>query len=394
MHPLISVIIPAYNQARYIRQSITSVIAQTYPHLEIIVIDDGSTDETAQLVGNIHDPRLRYFYQENQGLSAARNAGIRIAKGDYFSYLDSDDLFLPDKLKILLNEFKADSKMGMVAGQAIPIDDDVHQIGKMFSKGIPAEGALLLLGNPLHVGSILIKRKWQLRVGFFDENLRSYEDWDMWLRLVRHGCRVGWVDKPVSLYRFHPKQMTRDGMQMTTANFTVLHKIFADPELPEAWQSLKMQAFSQAHLRAAAHGYLAGDIVKAKSNLTQAIDYDNTLLTDQAQPILNRIASWTDLPKTDAPVEFMERVFFNLPEELLSLIDPRTELGKVAVRLAFSSYQMGEPQITKVAVRRAIRSQPKWIFNRGLVSIFFRSVFSSPIKSSSLQKVDIGAQTI
>ena len=206
--PNVSVIIPAYNQGHYLGQAIRSVLDQTYPHFEVIVVDDGSTDSTREVVHSFTDARIRYVYQENRGLSAARNTGIRSASSPYVSFLDSDDLFLPDKLQLLVAESESEPGCGLIAGQAIPIDEQGNTIGKAFVEGLPADSADLLLGNPLHVGSVLVSRLWQDRVGFFDEDLRSYEDWDLWLRLARAGCRMSWVAQPVSLYRFHRAQMT------------------------------------------------------------------------------------------------------------------------------------------------------------------------------------------
>ena len=194
-----------------------------------MVVDDGSTDDTARVASSFADARVRYVFQDNRGLSAARNTGIRHARGSFLTFLDSDDLFLPEKLSLLLGRFEKDAALGFVAGQAVLIDEHGRPIGEIFDRGLPEDTSALLLGNPLHVGSVLLRREWQERVGFFDESLRSYEDWDLWLRLAKAGCPMGWVARPVSLYRFHRAQMTRLGDQMTTATFAVLEKIFERP---------------------------------------------------------------------------------------------------------------------------------------------------------------------
>ena len=123
-------------------------------------------------------PRVRYVYQENGGLSAARNTGIRHAAGLYLTYLDSDDLFLPKKLELLVGALESQPEPGLVAGQAVLIDENSQPMGEVFETALPDDPTQLLLGNPLHVGSVLLRREWQDRVGFFDESLRSYEDWE------------------------------------------------------------------------------------------------------------------------------------------------------------------------------------------------------------------------
>ena len=253
---LVSVVIPAFNQSRFLEEAVRSVFDQTLDDFEIIVVDDGSTDDTAQRAAAIRDPRFRYVYQENQGLSAARNTGIRASQSRYLSFLDSDDLFEPNKLELLVGALEDQPAAGLAAGQAVPIDSSGNPVGRMFDTPPSDDPAELLLGNPLHVGSVLLRKEWQERVGFFDETLRSYEDWDMWLRLACAGCRFVWIPEPVSRYRFHREQMTRIGTQMTTATFAALDKFFARPEIPPSCMSVRDIAYSRAHLRAAAQAWL------------------------------------------------------------------------------------------------------------------------------------------
>lgn len=371
---LVSIIIPAYNQAHYLGRAIQSALAQTHSDLEVIVVDDGSTDDTAAVAQGFADPRLRYVYQVNRGLSAARNTGLRHASGDFVSFLDSDDQFLPHKLELLLAELERYPEAGLAAGQAIPVDPDGQPIGQVFAKGLPAEAAHWLLGNPLHVGSVLLRRAWQTRVGYFDESLRSYEDWDLWLRLARAGCPMRWVAQPVSLYRFHPAQMTRDGRQMTTATFAVLDKVFADPSLPESWQRLRARAYSNAHLRAAAQGYQVGDIARAKASLEQAVQLNPALAADGGAPLAAHFAAWIDLPKTSQPLDFLQRIYDNLPDSLAGLRAHRREhLGQAAMQHAFAAHARGDNRTAQAMARQAVRYQPGWLANRGAWSLLLRS---------------------
>lgn len=372
--PTVSVIIPAYNQGHYLGRAIQSVLDQTYPDFEIIVVDDGSTDNTAEVSQGFTDPRLRYVYQENRGLSGARNTGIRNSSGKYQTYLDSDDLFLPDKLKFLTEELERNSDYGFVAGQSIPIDDNGKQIGKLFDVRPPDNGLKFLLHNPLHVGSVMLCRSWQERVGFFDETLHSYEDWDMWIRLVRAGCKMGWIPRPVSLYRFHPGQMTRIGNQMTAATFAVLDKVYSDPELPDSWREMKNEAYSNAYLRAAAQAYHAREYELAQTNLLKAVKLNPALIINKADLLANRMIAWTSLPKSSNPLTFLKSIYNNLPDELVELRQRRAQdLGKAASQMAFDAYRRGDMETTRYAIRYAFRFQPSLIVNRGAISIFIRS---------------------
>jgi len=370
----VSVIIPAYNQAHYLADSIRSVLDQTEQDFELIVVDDGSTDNTAEVALGFQDDRLRYIHQKNQGLSAARNTGINHAGSPYLTFLDSDDLFLPEKLTILLHELENNPSLGLVAGQAIPIDEKGRRIGKIFTKPLPEDTSRLLLGNPLHVGSVMIGKLWQERAGLFDESLRSYEDWDMWLRLARMGCKMGWVSKPVSYYRFHTAQMTRDGNQMTTATFAVLDKTYADPHLPQSWRDLQDQAYSQAYMRAAAQAFHAKDYSSAKNYISEAVRLDPTLVDAEGRKLANQFVAWTDLPKVKDAVEFLEHIYANLPSSLDMLRQQsKRNLSQAAAQIGFEAYHSGDLQSARAALQRAIYHRPSWLLNRGVASILIQA---------------------
>lgn len=373
--PLVSVIIPAYNQSQYLGKAIESVLAQTYTHLETIIVDDGSTDDTATVSRHYtSDKRVRYIFQENAGLSAARNTGIRHARGKYLTFLDSDDLFLPHKLDILVKRLKREPHLGLTAGQAQPINEDGQPIGSLFDEPLPEDERRLLLGNPLHVGSVLLRRSWQEEVGLFDESLRSYEDWDMWLRLALAGCPMDFVHTPVSLYRFHRAQMTRDGSQMTRATFAVLDNLFAREDLPSSWRDWRELAYSRAHLRAAAQAFRTADYTSAASSLNEAIEYDPSLMNDGGKSLAQIMMGWTELPKIASPLTYLGNAYNNLPASLSTLRRRKHEqLGELALRLAYNARKEQDIATTRKMMRRAIRHRPAYLMNRGILLQLLRS---------------------
>jgi glycosyltransferase involved in cell wall biosynthesis len=370
----VSVVIPAYNQGHYLGDAIASALGQTHDDLDIVVVDDGSTDHTREVAAGFTDPRVRYVHQQNRGLAAARNTGIREARGAYLTFLDSDDLFLPDKISALLGAMDARPELGFVAGQAVLIDEHGRRLGETFEQGPPAEATDWLLGNPLHVGSVLLRREWQSRIGFFDEALRSYEDWDLWLRLARAGCPMGWVPRPVSLYRFHGAQMTRIGAQMTRATFNVLDKTFADTALPAGWRARKAEAYSRGHLRAAAQAYTAGAVDEAAANMAQAVTLDPSLAADGGAPVAAIVAGWANHVKTRDPLGFMARIYANLPDELAALRRRRrSALGHEALQLAFAAHERGDARAARDYARRAVGYRPQALLNRGVLSILVKA---------------------
>ncbi|WP_414754035.1 glycosyltransferase family 2 protein [Anabaena sp. CCY 9910] len=183
--PTISVIIPAYNAERTILETISSVQQQTFSDFELIIINDGSTDRTLELIQNIQDERLKIFSYENGGLPVARNRGISLASGEFIAFLDADDLWTPDKLELQLTALQQNPEAGVAYSWTYFMDEQ----GKSSIPGVSLffEGdvqANLLVNNFLASGSNPLVRKQAIEsVGEFDSNYTACEDWDYWLRL-------------------------------------------------------------------------------------------------------------------------------------------------------------------------------------------------------------------
>lgn len=211
--PKVSVIIATYNSAAYLPEAIESVLNQTFRGFEIILVDDGSTDETGQVV-EPYLPRIRLLTQQNMGPAAARNTGIRMAKGDYLVFLDADDLLLPDKLKAQLDYLEKYPQIDVVYSNgyysaSLPGGNQKKQL---FTEtgflrkdlGHPPESIkILAIQNafPLHVA--MVRKVAVLDIGGFDESLPAIEDWDFWYRIAQTGS-FGYLDLPLVEYRHIP----------------------------------------------------------------------------------------------------------------------------------------------------------------------------------------------
>ena len=189
----VSVIIPAYNQADYTIQAVESVLAQNYKDIEIIVIDDGSTDDTDKKIEPFLSNNLTYIYQHNQGASAARNRGIKESTGDYLGFLDCDDLYLPGKIQASVN-FLKHQNYDMVYNPAILIDKWGDKIG-LYK---PRRHNLLFRNSIMN--SVVIKREVFDKVGVFDEEIFICADWDMWLR-ISEKYPLFYFDEYLTYYR-------------------------------------------------------------------------------------------------------------------------------------------------------------------------------------------------
>lgn len=186
MSDLVSAIIPTYNCAKYVISAIESALAQTHKNLEIIVIDDGSTDNTSEsLKKYIESGAIRYFYQKNSGVSAARNVGIQQSRGDFIAFLDSDDVWLKYKLHVQLEIFKRHPAIGCLGGDMLNIEDGYEYNHTEELKIEKIEYEKFLIRNRLNTPTVMVKKDILSKVGLFDEKLKYAEDREMWLRISR-----------------------------------------------------------------------------------------------------------------------------------------------------------------------------------------------------------------
>lgn len=202
--PLVSVVIPIYNYSRFITQAIESVLDQTFRDLEVIVVDDGSTDETAQMVGRFGD-RVRYVYQANRGPNAARNTGIREARGSCVAFLDADDYWLPRKLELQVPLIEGSPKVGLVYSGMYLFDSDTGAIIGQHPLGHCRRGPVLrqlFMEQFVPSPTALTRREVFHEVGYFDENVVGPDDWDMWLRIAAI-YEFDYVAQPLAMYRVH-----------------------------------------------------------------------------------------------------------------------------------------------------------------------------------------------
>jgi len=213
-HPTVSVIIPTYNRAHLIGKAIKSILNQTFQDFEIIVIDDGSTDNTEETVKNFNNFKIRYIrHTNNRGVSVARNTGIRVSRGKYIALLDSDDEWLPEKLEKQIKTFKSESpEVGIVYSNVLHIDESGKNMHKLTNPK-KVEGHIyedLLGGNYVGTSStLLIKKECFNRVGLFDDLLKAENDWDMWIRIAKY-YRFALIKIPLVKYRFHSNRISNN----------------------------------------------------------------------------------------------------------------------------------------------------------------------------------------
>lgn len=210
--PKVSVVIPAYNAAKFLPETLTSIWAQTEQDLEVILVNDGSRDETDQLATAQTDPRFTYIKKANSGVSDTRNVGMAKATAPYVVCFDADDLMAPDFLKHCADLLDAQPHLGMAYVAYTPFDSDSGQDKPTltFEPGDELRQLLEFRGNAGHPPSTVMLRRAVLdRVGGFDAQLSTSADWDMWVRLG-HAAPMGYVPEALVRYRLHSGQMHRN----------------------------------------------------------------------------------------------------------------------------------------------------------------------------------------
>ena len=242
----ISVVIPTYNYALYLPEAIDSVLAQTYAPLEIIVVDDGSTDDTPRVLAAYGD-KVRVIRQDNQGVAAARNAGLAAARGEYVALLDSDDVWLPRKLELQMARFESDPSLGFVHCGAETFDGE-RTLGLLVD-GMEGwvRDAILCLDRaviPVPGSGTLFSKRVLDEVGGFDVRLPPSDDWDLCYRIATR-YPIGFVRDVLVRYRMHGAGMHLDIPKMERAMLLSLDKAFASPE--PAVQARRHHAYGRLH---------------------------------------------------------------------------------------------------------------------------------------------------
>jgi glycosyltransferase involved in cell wall biosynthesis len=233
--PIVSVVIPAYNVAPFIRETLHSVFAQTFAGYEIIIVNDGSPDtEDLERALEPYLNRIVYVKQENRGAGAARNAGIMAARGEFIAFLDADDLWLPDYLSEQL-AFIQGGTYDLVYADALLFGES-PLAGRTFMQIAPSNGEVTfqsLISGRCNVitSGVVARRSLILEVGLFDEQLRNSQDFELWVRLVRHGARANYQRKVLLRYRYHENSLSGDALNQIKRELRVLGKIESSYDL-------------------------------------------------------------------------------------------------------------------------------------------------------------------
>ena len=220
-NPFISVIVPTYNRADFVGETIESILNQTYKYFELIIIDDGSTDNTEEVIGKFKDSRIKYIKTDNWGGPARpRNTGIKKAKGEYIAFCDDDDIWLPKKLEKQIRVFQVSNETAMLYTRFRTIEGEIISNRIFPENGMYKSGNMfksIYLRNLIACSSVMIRRSVLDQVGLFntDPNLIAIEDADLWLRIALKYNIKCTDDLPLLIYRIHSQSISQGVIQRT-----------------------------------------------------------------------------------------------------------------------------------------------------------------------------------
>lgn len=296
--PKVSVIMSVYNGEKFLEEALESILKQTFPDYEFIIINDGSTDRTPQILASFDDPRLVTVNQNNRGLTVSLNRGIRLAKGTYIARMDADDISEPTRLERQVEVLDRDPDVVLVACWYKVIDQKGNVLAH---RRLPTDGKqlarLLVHCNPICHGSVLMRKEAIEAVGLYDENLRYAQDYDLWLRLLRKGYSFSIVPEFLYRYRISPESVAKLYLQRRYA--TLIKMGQAEKCKNVASNSLKnLGALSHRRKRSLYHYAIGtlkledGQIKAARGELLKSVRIDPSNIRPWYRLTVSFLPAW------------------------------------------------------------------------------------------------------
>jgi glycosyltransferase involved in cell wall biosynthesis len=299
--PRVSIIVPAYNAARYLQAAIESVVRQTYADWELIVVDDGSTDETPSVVYSYRarlGGKLQYIYQPNRGLPTARNTGIRQAQGEFIAILDADDVWLPARLARGVEVMDSNSDVGLVHSRVARINVDGAIVGyldfpRKYQAGKIAINIYTRRANIL-CPTVLFRKRCVDVVGLFDETMGATEDRDLWFRIAER-YEIAYVDEILAHSRVTPGSMSSDSSRMLKWQLFFVRKHYARHACGRA---VLLRALGQIYREQGDLFFSRGELTRSIGHYSRSVLYNPLNLENvymlfraSAEPLLSSIRS-------------------------------------------------------------------------------------------------------
>jgi glycosyltransferase involved in cell wall biosynthesis len=383
----ISTIIPTYNRAELLKNALESVINQTFPPDEVIVVDDGSTDNTEEIVLSF-DSQVHYFRQENLGVAAARNVGLRMATGEIITWLDADDLWEINFLATIITELERQPELDGLYSGFFYIDAKGKKIASVVDV-VPAENLYtrLIEGNFIVTPSVAIRSQCYEEVGFFDTDLRIGEDADMWMRLAQK-FKISGIECPLVSIRIHDQNSLVDYELFIQSLLVLAEKQFGKAAgNPADWPSTKKLGYAFAYRNMAFRALQAGNSEEGWDYLNKAVliwpklfcrldTFYELACGNQIRGYRGQAEKIDVQTNGNTMIEQLDILFAHPPRELAVL--HATAYGNAYLSLAMLSDQAGDWQSARAYIRKAARENGHLLKDRSFVRRFVKLHVGKP----------------
>lgn len=391
-HPKVSVCIPSYNHARFLPAALDSVLAQTHRDFEIVLTDDGSTDDSLQIAESYaarHPSLMRVFThpgRRNMGIGATANLNLRESRGEYWAGISSDDVWYPDKLAQQIAFLESHPKAGFVYGLAQTIDTEGRMLPQIIGDDISEDidpVARLIVGNPIPSPSVMARRKCFDQLGAEDTSL-VYSDWELLLRFLSY-WDAGFIDRPLLMYRIHDYN-TSVGIEPSLKLKYLLELMTAvkDKSLLVGGALQKPHIQALIDLQHAFFSFCAGNESQAARSFAAAFVADAALGADA-----KRFAKWLEAKQSEESY-FTSRSLSQGSFGAWALAHLPTQTAKPFVRqvarqiigwqsaaLASEHYRNGDLRATRQMILKGLANDPQRFYERNMLSIFIESIIGS-----------------
>ncbi|NBD31401.1 MAG: FkbM family methyltransferase, partial [Cyanobacteria bacterium] len=316
--PKVSIVMPAYNAESFIGEAINSVLAQTYQSWELIIVNDGSQDNTKQIIESFQDPRIICIDQENAGRSNARNTALKHVRGDYVTFLDADDFYTPNNLELQVKFLQENQYAGAVVGSIKRVAED----GRPIKVNIRPSGQIIptksfLIGNPAHLQSTMFRRQWVNPSVLFNPEARAGEDWEFNIQRALAGCIFVRQSVVVCSYRCTEVAKRKTTEPYAEAMAAVIDRIFDSMALQSVYKEMEDLARYHVNLRMATRFFSTEQYELGQKYFLKALKYTDDKFNDNFyESVSNNLVGWLIQLDTKKPSNVLKTAISYLPDTL------------------------------------------------------------------------------
>lgn len=318
--PLVSVIVPAYNQTELLTDAIQSVLNQTYQKFELIVVNDASTDNMDNVMVQFADPRLKYIlHEDNLRLSAARNTGIKASQGEIIFLLDADDQFHPEKLQTHVEFLEEHPEIGVSYNARFELNHSSNTVREMWKPPLTISLKDLILGFPFAPSDMVIRREWAFEVSLFNPEVGTAEDTDFPCKLALAGCQFAGIDRALNYRYYHSGRGRKNLPGRINDVKRVQARIFADPRCPEDVRAMGQMAIKHHLMVIVSLALMQNETELAQKYVRELVELSPSVLEGIPCELVDFLLSECIADESVNHEVLLKRVFEQLPQELVWL---------------------------------------------------------------------------